>query len=348
MREALPTVSIVTISYNQERYIKQALESFVTQHTDFIFEIIVADDASTDGTQEVIREYERNYPQIFRNILREKNVGAQRNFKEAMVSARGRYVALCEGDDFWTDSTKLQRQVDFLDKHDTYSMCFHPVRVFYEDGTSKEEIYPSEKRAFTLEELLHQNFIQTNSVMYRRLKYDTLPVNILPLDWYLHLFHARTGRIGYIDRVMSSYRRHSGGMWWGSQSKHRDEFWLRHGQAHFALMAELLRLFEGDKKSRSIVHLSLFWMFQTLTRIDRKYQQDIVSQVIMKYPEVAEPYILKLQDMQGEERAVLRSHQEHIKFLEESVQQKNNLITELSLPLRVLIWRKLKSQLKLR
>lgn len=212
-----PKVSVVSISYNQEAYIAQALESFVSQEADFLFEVVICDDNSTDNTAKIIKEYAAKYPEIIKPKLRRKNIGIENNLVDALKRARGEYIALCEGDDFWTDPSKLQRQADFLDKRNDYSIVFHPVDVFFENDEQDGIVYPAEKNGFTVEELLRRNFIQTNSVMYRAGSgYGADIMNMLPVDWYIHLYFAQFGKIGFIDRTMSSYRKHHGGVWWSS------------------------------------------------------------------------------------------------------------------------------------
>lgn len=109
-----PKVSIVSISYNQEEYIREALDGFAAQRTEFPVEVIIADDASTDATPRIIGEYAARYPQLFRPILRQTNIGVHANFKDVLSAARGEYLALCEGDDYWTDPLKLSKQVKYL------------------------------------------------------------------------------------------------------------------------------------------------------------------------------------------------------------------------------------------
>ena len=129
-----PLVSVVSITYNQEKFIREALEGMVLQKTNFDFEIIVADDASTDATAAIIQEYADAYPGLIKPVLRKKNLGAIANSLSSLRLARGKYLALCEGDDYWTDENKLQKQVDFLEAHQDYALCFHPVRVFFDDA----------------------------------------------------------------------------------------------------------------------------------------------------------------------------------------------------------------------
>lgn len=118
-------VSIVCITYNHEPYLRQALEGFLMQETDFPVEIILAEDCSTDGTRTICEEYAEKYPGKIKYIYRDHNVGYNENEYEAMCTATGKYIAYCEGDDYWTDSLKLQKQVDFLESHPDYSVCWH-------------------------------------------------------------------------------------------------------------------------------------------------------------------------------------------------------------------------------
>jgi len=120
-----PLVSICTITYNHEKYISEALDSFLMQETNFPFELVVDDDCSPDGTAGVIKSYIEKFPNIIKANLREKNVGMMPNFIENMQRAKGKYIALCEGDDYWTDPLKLQRQKNFLDQNKDYILCYH-------------------------------------------------------------------------------------------------------------------------------------------------------------------------------------------------------------------------------
>lgn len=239
-----PLVSIVSISYNQAKYIAQALDGFLMQkHDDFDVEIIIADDASTDGTQTIIKRYQDKYGNIH-SILRKKNIGIQNNLNDAMKHARGKYIALCEGDDYWTDEHKLQKQVDFLDANKDYALCFHPVKVVHEDKDGADTVFPGTTKGFTLEKLLEENYIQTNSVMYRRQGYGVLPEDILPLDWYYHLYHARFGKIGFINEIMAAYRLHANGVWQRNSSNESD-FWAKRGAPHLRMHEMVIELFEG-------------------------------------------------------------------------------------------------------
>jgi len=203
------------------------------QETDFPFELIIHDDASTDGTVDIVREFEEKYNNITAIYQNENQFSKGIGLILAdftLSRARGEYVIINEGDDFFTDPHKLQKQADYLDQHLDCALCFHPVRVVYEDGSRPEHLFPSKemlggKNILTLEDLLKYNFIQTNSCMYRwgykgKKITSVFPKNILPGDYFLHILHAKLGLIGYIDEVMSSYRRHQESLW---DIRYRDE-----------------------------------------------------------------------------------------------------------------------------
>lgn len=258
-----PKVTIISLTYNQENYVAKAIESLVMQKTNFSFEIIISDDCSTDGTAKIIQEYAQKYPNIIKPIYREQNMGSIENFIDTMSKIDSEYVALCEGDDYWTDPLKLQKQVDFLDAHLECTICFHKVKVFFQDCSRPDEIFPNKKYRFnknilSFNDILRQNFIQTNSVMYRwqftdkKIK-DIFPKDILPCDWFLHILHAQKGKIGFIDEVMADYRRHKDGVWWES-SEDTENFHLKNGlkELNFRLAVEKLIINKEEKYKYNI------------------------------------------------------------------------------------------------
>ncbi len=217
-----PQVSILCLTYNQESYIRQTLDSFLAQKTNFDFEIIINDDASTDGTVDILREYESKHGDIIRLVLQDENQYSQGArgilIKNILPLARGKYIATCDGDDFFISEDKLQIQFDFMERNPDYAICFHSVKAFTEGNKFGDEVWSIKGdmlKELNWKRLLKANFIPMNSVMYRRIDYsDISRENIMPADWYLHLYHARFGKIGYLDQVMSAYRRHEKGVWW--------------------------------------------------------------------------------------------------------------------------------------
>jgi len=211
-------VSALILTYNHERFIGQAIEGFLIQKTDFPCELVIAEDCSTDGTREVIRRYWEKHPDRIRVLLNRRNIGAGRTVARAYQACHGQYVAMVEGDDYWTSPDKLQRQADLLDRHPECAMCFHSVQLVWDDGSRAPVLYrpPQIKDRYPLRDLLRSNFIGSCSAMYRRGVFGPHPLwyYIMPVgDWCQHILHAQHGDIGYIDEPMAVYRQHSGGVY---------------------------------------------------------------------------------------------------------------------------------------
>ena len=284
-----PKVSVVSTTHNQEAYVREAFDSFVAQQTDFPVEVVVADDASTDATPVIIREYADRYPHLFRPIFRSENLGLNRNLVGALSVARGEYVALCEADDYWIDPLKLSKQVTFLDRHPQTAVCFHPVRVIWEDGRADDSEFPpvSWRRDLTLDALIRRNFIQTNSVVYRRLpRYDDIPADVMPLDWYLHVRHAARGNIAMLPETMSVYRRHSQGMWYNAAAN-RTKFWLERGPGHAAMFEAMLDLFAGDPVREEIIAGSAGPILREIAKFPGPEGRAVLLDTIAQHPRFA-------------------------------------------------------------
>jgi glycosyltransferase involved in cell wall biosynthesis len=210
-------VSALIITFNQERFIAQAIEGFLLQKTDFPCELVIADDGSTDGTRDAIRPYWQRYPDRIRVLLNRRNIGCGRTKVHAYRACRGQYVALLDGDDYWTSTDKLQRQADWLDRRPDCALCFHSVNMVWEDASREPVLFrpPHGKAMYTLGDLLQGNFIASCAAMYRKGVFDEFPVwsFVMPIsDWTQHVLHAQHGAIGYIDEPMAVYRQHGGGI----------------------------------------------------------------------------------------------------------------------------------------
>lgn len=285
-----PLVSVCCISYNQQDFIGEALEGFVMQKTDFAFEVIISDDKSTDGTRQIISEYAKKYPDIIKPVFHKKNFGSLKNYLDNFKRATGKYIAMCEGDDYWTDPNKLQKQVDFLESNPDYAISFHPVRVRHENDNMRDHFFPSETTGFDLDTLLDHNFIQTNSVMYRRqVNYDEMSdADFAPGDWYLHLYHARFGKIGFMKDVMAVYRKHEGGMW--ANTGEMSGFWRKYGAKQLEFCEQLLPLFKNDKKRQASVGLLAARIFYEINKTaDAK--SVFFKDLGVKYPEFIIEYV---------------------------------------------------------
>lgn len=211
-------LSVCMVTYNHERYIAQAVESVLAQRATFPFEIVIGDDCSTDATPAILRQLAERHPDTIRLRLAKANQGAKANFLATISDCRGKYVAMLEGDDYWTDENKLQRQADALDAHSDWAICFHPTACVYESGLQGQATYPLDwsKPVTTIEDLLVANFIPTSSVVFRNRLFPAFPSWFRELklgDWPLHILNAAHGHIGFLPEIMSAYRIHRGGIW---------------------------------------------------------------------------------------------------------------------------------------
>lgn len=209
-------VSIQCWAYNHESYIRQCLEGFVMQKTNFRFEAIVHDDASTDGTAVIIREYAEKYPDIIKPIYETENQYSKHDGSLGRImdaEMRGKYIAMCEGDDYWTDPYKLQKQVDFLERHPDYSMCFHAADVLMEGvdvakkGAQCEDL---EEREYNSTEMFSSWIVPTASIVYRASKVNAFQIKhpewLTRGDISLVLKCSHTGRVWGMSKRMSVYR----------------------------------------------------------------------------------------------------------------------------------------------
>ncbi len=216
-------LSIRCITYNHEPFIRQCLEGFVMQKTNFRFEAIVHDDASTDGTADIVREYAAKYPDIIKPILETENQYSKRNGSIGRImdaACKGKYIALCEGDDYWTDPNKLQKQVDFLESHPDYAMCFHNAIIHYEEGDIEDRIFANvENREYRIQELYTKWYSPTASLVLRRSVYDSelhkkfrASKKLVSGDMQLVISTSYCGKMFGFSDVMSVYRVHKGGV----------------------------------------------------------------------------------------------------------------------------------------
>ncbi len=218
MKEGLnemPKISVFMITYNHENFITQAIESVMMQETLFPFELVIGEDCSTDSTRKICLEYKNKFPDKIKLLLPEKNLGVRENCKQTMSQCDGDYVAWLEGDDYWLDKKKLQLQVDFLEANNECSMCFHREVIVDEKKIELSEQWNREiKKTSSVSDICKGNFICANTVLFRN--YDKFiqdfSVDSVVLDWPLWVTLADKGKIGFIDKKMSVYRVHQGGI----------------------------------------------------------------------------------------------------------------------------------------
>lgn len=218
-------VSVIMISYNQEKYIRQAIESVFSQKVNFDIEIIIGDDASQDDTPKIIAELAEQDSRLI-PILRETNFGMNRNFIDIIKRAKGKYLAILEGDDFWIDNYKLQKQVDALEQNPDSYICYTNSRIiddndgfiqnFYKTPEQPKGWFQAPPEKLTFDTLINGNFINTATIMYRRIENLEIPKWFYDLklgDWPFSLFHAKKGNLLFLNEITACYRQHSASNW---------------------------------------------------------------------------------------------------------------------------------------
>lgn len=287
-------VSICCLAYNHEKYIRKTLEGFVNQITDFDYEILIHDDCSTDNTVEIIKEYERKYPEIVKSVYQKENQYSK-GIKVSNVfqfpRAKGKYIAMCEGDDYWSDEYKLQQQFDALEGNPDCSICTHIVQHIDEVGKTVNYIQPDPSLSLLLNEsviLSNQIFknvlkktiipFQTSSYFFKReyvmeylgnfsKKLEFLNFGDVPLTWYLFT----KGDCYYIDKIMSYYRENSIGSW---SEKHSEiDYLLKHYEQLF-IFFDIFNKFTNNKYDSLIVFLIEKYNYKIL-ELNKEYRSMI-------------------------------------------------------------------------
>ena len=215
-----PEVSVLVITHNQDRYVRQALDGVAMQMTSSEVEVVVADDFSQDSTLEILKQYQANNPHV-RLLPSERRLGITRNYRRGFDACRGRYVAVLEGDDFWTSPRRLELLSAFLRRHPECSFCFHRI-IRLDEASGSAAVHPAfgpeaESAFFTASQLARGNFIGNFSAcMYRRDFIADLEPGFWSLklrEWPFNIVVARRGLIGYVPEILSVYRAHPGGIW---------------------------------------------------------------------------------------------------------------------------------------
>lgn len=212
---AAPLVTVRTYTYQHAPYIRECIEGVLAQKTSFPFEYIIGEDFSDDGTREIVFEYAQRYPEIIRVVTADYNVGGKANVRRCINRTRGKYVALCEGDDYWISPLKLQRQVEVMEANPDISFCFHNAFILNEQTRGALLYYPTPlKPTLNFAETL-QLSTPTGSLLARADVLATLPAwrdQVIWQDLLFRLWCAHKGKLAYVDEVMSVYRIHTKGL----------------------------------------------------------------------------------------------------------------------------------------
>jgi glycosyltransferase involved in cell wall biosynthesis len=221
--QATVDISVWITTYNHKQFIAEAIESVLMQQTTFTYEIIIGEDCSTDGTRAIVQHYQRQHPDKIRLFLPTANLGMIPMTKASYALCTGRYVAWLDGDDYWTDPSKLQKQVDFLETHPAFSFCFHRVLLLNQlQNTAHESEHPAYKDAdntLTTKNFIYiHNLVYALSVVHRNVLGNPLPDWLWALpypDWGLYLALSEHGPAKYFEQSMGVYRIHKSGAYSG-------------------------------------------------------------------------------------------------------------------------------------
>lgn len=260
----IPLVSIRCATFNHENYISNALDGFLKQETNFPFEIIVHDDASTDRTASIIKEYEQKFPNIIKPIYETENQYSKHNgsIRDIITAAcKGKYFAFCEGDDYWTAPNKLQMQVNWLESHPDYTMCFHRSKIIKEsEAHCSLKCDSIENRDYSATELFQEWIVPTASICIRKevLAYPIKhPEKILNGDIILVEKAAHTGKVRGFKDTMAVYRVHANGITYDSTKKKER---LKKYPGHYKCIKENFPLIDRNITKKTIYN-SYIWLW---------------------------------------------------------------------------------------
>lgn len=306
--EPVPPVelTVLTMTYNHEAYIAECMDSVLAQKTNFPIRHLVLDHCSTDGTADIVSAYAARHPSIQPVLL-----SCHRRAENAMglfERCRTTYAALCDGDDYFTEPLKLQKQVDFLQTHPDCALCFHPVAVVFENGEQPDVFPPIAmlprglRNEYYLADLMRCNMIQSNSIVYRWRFKEGIPKwfrpGLCPGDWYWHLLHAEMGKIGFLPEVMSVYRRHKNALYKDSfidQVKHRRIF----GMEELAVYQAINEHFHNRYFRRmSSLANGVFAIFLEIYL--HEHDDSLLIQACDAFPQFAQHFLNDLKLMQKE------------------------------------------------
>lgn len=279
-REDLPPlVSVVMIAYNVAKYLPEAIESVLSQRINFKIELIIGEDCSTDNTREIALRYQEKYPQIVRVLLHEKNLGLTPNCVATHNACKGKYIALLDGDDYWTNPDKLQLQVDFLEKHNEYVGCAHQSLKIYDDHSAEPTFFGDiENRDYTLNDTITHRKFHTSSFVYRKWIWDKtggIPLQISSNERAIYPMVAVFGKIRYLKESMCIYRFSGFGL--SSRVDYKEletDFamlpWLKSISAEFPVLKfksflHLCVYTYGTKKIKIIPLLKHYFLFSILS-----------------------------------------------------------------------------------
>ena len=288
-------VSVFCTTYNQKKYISRCLDSILNQQTSFRYEIIVRDDASTDGTSDIVRDYAERYPERIVPFIQPENLYQRGmsyiSYEKMFHMSRGKYIAICEGDDFWTDDRKLQKQVDFMESHPDYSLCGHAAYFADESGELLKDRYFRISKGsgdLSTEEIISSWTMATCSLLYRKACRTDIVIpfkgNCINGDYAMLVYLSMKGKVYYSDELMSAYRVCSNGSI--SQRVRTDPEYFRKNRLEFVEMLDRIDAYYGGRYSDVILlrkRKTLFDLYLSLRDAQNlKQYKDVLKTVGIK------------------------------------------------------------------
>lgn len=219
-----PFLSVCVITYGHEHFIKQAIESILNQETSFEYEVVVANDSSPDGTHDIVKTIIEAHPKgnLIRYFKHEDNLGMYENFMFTLRQCNSKYIAICEGDDYWTDNLKLQKQVDFLETHPDYEVCFANIRIIDSSGNVTKERLIKDRLKTTHDTNDLPMWAPTLTRVFRNRDFSNLP-SAPGLDTLMILWQSQFGKLKFMNEIMGVYRKHDGGIYSSKSDAKRKE-----------------------------------------------------------------------------------------------------------------------------
>jgi glycosyltransferase involved in cell wall biosynthesis len=273
-----PLVSVKTITYNQAPYIRRCIEGVLMQKTTFPFELVIGEDCSTDGTREIVLDYAQKNPEIIRVITSESNVGAKENSKRTNFACKGEFIAYCEGDDYWIDPLKLQKQYEAGIKYDAVLVSHGTIFLIYQVGKlirSEIGLTQDESGYLDIEDIILKNknfetssiFIRSNIIKNLPDWYEEAPIGDVPLK----LISASLGKVYFISEIMSVYQKGLPNSWTDRKAKIKsmnDTTWRSNFEKAYLEMYKKFDDFSGYRYSKTIHQI----IHRRLERHLRKYE----------------------------------------------------------------------------
>ncbi len=265
------TVAIFMVTYNHEKFISEAIKNIVTQKTNFQYKLFIGDDCSTDKTLEICKRYQNKHVDKIDIVSYPSNIGATQNalnVYERCFNSGAKYVAMCEGDDYWCDENKLQKQIDFLEANTEYTICFHRV---YEKTNDIKEVsnlnLSTNEETYSILDLAEKNFIHTPSVVFVNNLFKKFPhwyTQITAADYVLHMLNGRHGKIKYLPDIMAVYRQHQESFWSSLELIKRLRNWIE-------VLVRLIQEFNEEKNVKKLLEQQLSKIyFQYMNECNRQ------------------------------------------------------------------------------